>query len=67
MIPSRAIMVYESWGQPDGEFVTTVFTPYDAQRIKLRLFKKRGIQRVIFKSVTGRVLTSAINKEVVKL
>tara|TARA_R110000803_G_scaffold78179_2_gene143304 strand:+ start:93 stop:287 length:195 start_codon:yes stop_codon:yes gene_type:complete len=64
MIPSKAIKVYESAGQPDGEFVTTVFTPYDAQRIKLRLFNRRGVRRVIFKSVTGKVLSIENNNRI---
>jgi hypothetical protein len=62
MIPSKAIKVYESAGQPDGEFVTTVFTPHDAHRIKLRLFNRRGVRRVIFKSVTGKVLSIENNR-----
>jgi len=51
MIPSRAIKVYVSSGQPDGEYVTTVFTPHDAYLARIKLFKRTGVRRVIFKTL----------------
>jgi beta-galactosidase beta subunit len=57
MIASKAIKVYASVGQPDGEYVTTVFTPHDAHRMKLRLFKRKSVRRVIFKTLAGNELT----------
>ncbi len=57
MIASKAIKVYASVGQPDGEYITTVFTPHDAHRMKLRLFKRKSVRRVIFKTLAGNELT----------
>ena len=67
MIPSKAIKVYQSVGEPQGDYVTTVFTAYDAHRLKDRLFKKSNVRSVTFTSVTGKVLTKVRNKEVAKL
>ena len=62
MIPSRAIKVYQSMGsQPEPEFITTVFTPYDAHKTRDRLFLSTGVHRVIFKSVRGTVLETHHN------
>lgn len=66
MIPSRAIKVYASVGQPDGEYVTTVFTPHDANLARIKLFKRTGVRRVIFKTATGNELASFSNKKVEK-
>jgi len=63
MIASKAIKVYASVGQPDGEYITTVFTPHDAHRMKLRLFKRKSVRRVIFKTLAGNEL-SFINDKV---
>jgi hypothetical protein len=57
MIASKAIKVYASVGQPDGEYITTVFTPHDAHRMKLRLFKRKSVRRVVFKTLAGNELT----------
>ena len=62
MIASRAIMVYESNGDAEGKFVTTVFTVPDAKRVEDRLFKRNSIRRVIFKRTCGRVIAT-INKK----
>ena len=65
MIPSKAIKVYASVGQPDGEYVTTVFTPHDAIQARTKLFKRTGVRRVTFKTATGKEL-SYINNRVQK-
>ena len=56
MIESRAIKVYQYMGDPYGDFVTTVFTPYDAHRLEERLLKRREVRRVIFKDTKGKVI-----------
>ena len=67
MIASRAIKVYASVGQPDGEYVTTVFTPHDANQARIKLFKRTGVRRVIFKTVHEKELASYNNDMVSKL
>ena len=62
MIPSRAIKVYVSSGQPDGEYVTTVFTPHDAYLARIKLFKRTGVRRVIFKTLAGKELSYSNDK-----
>ena len=62
MIPSRAIKVYVSLGQPDGEYVTTVFTPHDANQARIKLFKRTGVRRVIFKTLAGNELSFSNDK-----
>jgi hypothetical protein len=61
MIPDKAIMVYESAGEPYGDYVTTVFTPYDAKQIQAKLLKKHNVRRVIFTTITGKKLLT-VNK-----
>tara|TARA_R110002153_G_scaffold54895_1_gene152611 strand:- start:110 stop:337 length:228 start_codon:yes stop_codon:yes gene_type:complete len=62
MIASRAIKVYQSIGsQPEPAFVTTVFTPYDAYKIKDKLFASSSVHRVLFKSVKGTLLGNHYN------
>jgi hypothetical protein len=53
-------------GQPDGEYVTTVFTPHDANQARIKLFKRTSVRRVTFKTPTGEEL-SFINDRVQKL
>ena len=65
MIASKAIKVYASVGQPDGEYITTVFTPHDAIQARTKLFKRTGVRRVTFKTATGKEL-SYINNRVQK-
>jgi hypothetical protein len=67
MIPSKAIKVYQSVGEPQGDYVTTVFTAYDAHSLKDRLFKKSNVRSVTFTNVKGKVITRERNKEVAKL
>ncbi len=67
MIASRAIKVYASVGQPDGEYVTTVFTPHDANQARIKLFKRTGVSRVIFKTVHEKELASYRNDRIQKL
>ena len=69
MLADRAIKVYQSVGNPVAkeEFVTTVFCPYDEQRLLVRLFKRGGVRKVVFKTAKGKVLTSVLNKKVVML
>ena len=67
MIASRAIKVYASVGQPDGEYVTTVFTPHDANLARIKLFKRTGVRRVIFKTVHEKELAAYNNDRVQKL
>ena len=67
MIASRAIKVYASVGQPDGEYVTTVFTPHDAIKARTKLFKRTGVSRVIFKTVHEKELAAYNNDRVQKL
>jgi len=62
MIPSRAIKVYVSSGQPDGEYVTTVFTPHDAYLARIKLFKRTGVRRVIFKTLSGNEVSYSNDK-----
>ena len=62
MLASRAIKVYASVGQPDGEYVTTVFTPHDANLARIKLFKRTGVRRVIFKTLAGNELSFSNNK-----
>ena len=62
MIESRAIKVYQYMGDPYGDFVTTVFTPYDAHRLKDRLLKRREVRRVIFKDTKGKELKNLSGK-----
>tara|TARA_R100000951_G_scaffold2134_1_gene3644 strand:+ start:76 stop:279 length:204 start_codon:yes stop_codon:yes gene_type:complete len=66
MIASKAIKVYASVGQPDGEYVTTVFTPHDAIQARTKLFKRTGVRRVIFKTVHEKELASFNNTKVEK-
>lgn len=67
MIASKAIKVYASVGQPDGEYVTTVFTPHDANLARTKLFKRSSVRRVIFKTVHEKELASFSNNRVEKL
>ena len=67
MIASRAIKVYASVGQPDGEYVTTVFTPHDANLARIKLFKRTNVRRVIFKTAAEKELASFSNDRVQKL
>jgi hypothetical protein len=62
MIASRAIKVYASVGQPDGEYVTTVFTPHDANQARIKLFKRTSVRRVTFKTPTGGELSFSNDK-----
>ena len=66
MIASRAIKVYASVGQPDGEYFTTVFTPHDANLARIKLFKRTGVRRVIFKTAAEKELASFRNDRVQK-
>lgn len=66
MIASRAIKVYASVGQPDGEYITTVFTPHDANQARIKLFKRTSVRRVTFKTPTGEELSFS-NDRVQKL
>ena len=66
MIASKAIKVYASAGQPEGEYVTTVFTPHDANLARIKLFKRTGVRRVTFKTPTGEELSFS-NDRVSKL
>ena len=67
MIASKAIKVYASAGQPDGEYVTTVFTPHDANLARIKLFKRTSVRRVIFKTAAEKELASFSNDRVQKL
>ena len=67
MIASKAIKVYASVGQPDGEYVTTVCSADDAIKVRAKLFKRTGIRRVIFKTVKEKELASYTNNEVHQL
>jgi len=59
MIASRAIKIYQNTHvNQHEEFVTTVFTPYDAHKLRAKLFKDRKVHRLTFKSVKGNVLRS---------
>ena len=62
MIPSRAIKVYVSLGQPDGEYVTTVFTPHDAYLARIKLFKRTSVRRVIFRTLAGNEVSYSNDK-----
>ena len=59
MIPSKAIKVYKNTHtNQHEEFVTTVFTPYDAQKLRAKLFKDKKIHRLTFKSSKDTTLIS---------
>ena len=62
MIASRAIKVYASAGQPDGEYVTTVFTPHDAHLAFVKLCKRTSVRRVIFKTLCGQEVSYSNNR-----
>lgn len=62
MIASKAIKVYASTGHPEGEYVTTVFTPHDANQVRIKLFNREGVRRVTFKTLAGNELTYPKNK-----
>ena len=64
MIPSRAIKVYASVGQPDGEYVTTVFSARDADILKTKLFKRSSVRSLTFTNVAGKVLARVRNNKV---
>jgi hypothetical protein len=64
MIPSRAIKVYASVGQPEGEYVTTVFSAHDADILKTKLFKRSSVRSIIFTNVSGKVLARVRRHEV---
>jgi hypothetical protein len=64
MIPSRAIKVYASVGQPEGEYVTTVFSAHDADIMKAKLFKRSSVRSIIFTNVSGKVLARVRRHEV---
>ena len=61
MIASKAIKVYASVGQPDGEYVTTVFTPHDAHQVFVKLCKRPSVRRVTFKTLAGNEVSYANN------
>ena len=59
MIPSKAIKIYKNtYTNQHEEFVTTVFTPYDAHKLRARLFKDKKIHRLTFKSIKDTTLIS---------
>lgn len=62
MIASKAIKVYASVGQPDGEYVTTVFTPRDAYLAFVKLCKRTSVRRVIFKFTSGEEVSFSNNR-----
>lgn len=62
MIASKAIKVYKNtYINQHEEFVTTVFTPYDAHQLKSKMFKDKKVHRLTFKSVSNNVLKSYRN------
>ncbi len=59
MIASKAIKAYKhTYTNQHEEFVTTVFTPYDAQRLRAKVFEDDKVHRLTFKSVKDNVLVS---------
>ncbi len=59
MIASKAIKVYKNtYVNQHEEFVSTVFTPYDAQRLRAKLFEDNKVHRITMKSVRNTVLGS---------
>ena len=59
MIASKAIKVYKNtYVNQHEEFVTTVFTPYDAHKLRAKMFKDKKVHRLTMKSVKGNVLES---------
>lgn len=59
MIASKAIKVYKNtYVNQHEEFVTTVFTPYDAHKLRAKMFKDKKVHRLTFKSAKGNVLVS---------
>lgn len=59
MIASKAIKAYKhTYSNQHEEFVTTVFTPYDAHRLRAKMFEDDKVYRLTFKSVNNNVLVS---------
>ena len=59
MIASKAIKAYKhTYSNQHEEFVTTVFTPYDAHRLRAKMFEDDKVYRLTFKSVNDNVLVS---------
>lgn len=59
MIASRAIKAYKhTYSNQHEEFVTTVFTPYDAKLLRAKVFEDDKVYRLTFKSVNDNVLVS---------
>jgi len=59
MIASKAIKVYKNtYVNQHEEFVSTVFTPYDAQRLRAKLFEDNKVHLITMKSVRNTVLGS---------
>ena len=59
MIASKAIKVYKNtYVNQHEEFVSTVFTPYDAHRLRAKLFEDNKVHRITMKSIKNTVLKS---------
>ena len=59
MIASKAIKAYKhTHVNQHEEFVTTVFTAYDAQRLRAKVLKDKKVHRITFKSVRGTIIGS---------
>lgn len=59
MIASKAMKAYKNTHvNQHEEFVTTVFTGYDAQRLRAKVLKDKKVHRITFKSVKGTILGS---------
>ena len=67
MIPSRAIKIYQYFGDPHGEYVTTVFSARAAEIVKDKLFKRSSVRSLTFTNVSGRVLARVRNNKVAVL
>ena len=59
MIASKAIKAYKhTYSNQHEEFVTTVFTPYDAKLLRAKVFEDNKVHRLTFKNVSNKTLIS---------
>jgi hypothetical protein len=65
MIASRAVKVYTVCRRTRESYVTTVFSPEDADAVGSKLSKELGIVAVRYRDLSGKLL-STLRKEVPK-
>lgn len=58
MIASRAVKVYTVCRRTREEYVTTVFSPEDADKLGARLNQDIGIVAVHYRNLSGKLLST---------